>query len=283
MNKIEDKFIAFVDILGFSDFVEEIERSGLGDLSGALELIKKLGNTTDHDRFAKYGPITCPSAPYMAKDLNFRLTQISDCVVISVEVSPAGLINLLHHCFGIAISLLMEGHQCRGFITRGNILHTDHQFIGTGYMRAYNNEQKVSIFQVDSKDQGTPFIEIDKEVCDYVDQQEDKCVKTMFKRMTEREGTSVAISPFPALKKIPSSIIGAGFDAKKFGESIQVSRDHILRLLKTFERAEGGADEKTSKKIEHYKRKLLEIFENHDRNYETFNKMTRSGVFGKRQ
>lgn len=162
------------------------------------------------------------------------------------------------------------------FYHPGNILHTDHQFIGTGYMRAYNNERKVSIFKVDSTDQGTPFIEIDKGVCDYVAPQEDKCVKTMFKRMTETDGTSVAICPFPALKQIPSSIIGPGFDAKKFKGSIQLSRDHIRRLIKAFEHAEDGADEKTIKKIKHYKRKLTEILENHDRNYEKFDKMIRS-------
>jgi hypothetical protein len=143
-------------------------------------------------------------------------------------------------------------------------------------MRAYNNERQVSIFQVDNTEPGTPFIEIDKELCDYVDQQEDKCVKTMFRRMTETDGTSVAISPFPALKNLPSAIITPGFDPKEFKESIQVSRDHIRRLLKTFERAEDGADEKTIKKITHYKRKLAEILESLDRKDEMLGRMIRS-------
>ena len=63
-----------------------------------------MGSAIDRDLFSKHGPTSCPLAPYLSKDLNFRHTRISDGVVVSVEVSPAGLINLVHHCFWIAIN-----------------------------------------------------------------------------------------------------------------------------------------------------------------------------------
>src|SRR5690242_13343286 len=127
----QDKFIAFVDILGFSELVMKSEAGGDGapDAKYILDLTGKLGSAKERDHFAKYGPTHCPCAPYLSKDLDFRVTQISDCVVISAEVSPAGVINLLQHCFGIAIQILQAGHLCRGYITRGSIVHTDKQFI----------------------------------------------------------------------------------------------------------------------------------------------------------
>jgi hypothetical protein len=257
----EDKFVAFVDILGFSDLVRRSEEGGPGapSVDYVLELTKKLGASKDRDRFAEYGPTTCPSAPHKAKNLNFQVTQISDCVVVSAEVSPAGLINLTHYCFGVSIELLILGHLIRGYITRGKIFHSDAQIIGTGYMRAYEGEQKVSIFQTNTAEGGTPFIEIDPAVCTYVSEQPDACVKMMFGRMTESDGQHTAISPFPALKKKPATIVDRNFDPRQWKLKVSAMRQNMLRLLSQLEQSEGSATVRDRAKIEHYKRKLLEI------------------------
>lgn len=266
----EDKFIAFVDVLGFSELVERSEKGGEGAPTAQylLALTQKLGSSKERDHFAKYGPTTCPCAPHNAKDLNFRVTQISDCVVVSAEVSPAGLINLMHHCFGISIHLLTAGHLCRGYITRGSIVHTDAQFMGTGYMRAFDNEHRVSIFQIDRADEGTPFIEIDPEVCRYAAEQPDECVKTMFKRMTESDGTNTAISPFPALKKLPATVIDRNFDPAQWKAKIQVARENMLRLMAQLEGLEGSSSDRARRKIDHYKRKIKEILAAKDKDDE---------------
>jgi hypothetical protein len=236
----EDKFRAFVDILGFSELVRESEeaKDGAPTLEYLLDLTKKLGSPKDCARYAQHGPILCPHAPYLSKGLDFRITQLSDCVVASVEVSPAGVINLLSHCFGISIELLMIGHCCRGFVTRGNIFHTDNQFIGSGYMKAVDAEKRVSIFQAHSEEKGTPFIEIDSTVYAYIAEQSDKCVKEMFRRMTESDGSNIAISPFPALKSIPSTVIDENFDPAKWKQKIQISRENRLKLLARLEKME---------------------------------------------
>jgi hypothetical protein len=80
------------------------------------------------------------------RDLNFRVTQISDCAVISAARSPAGLTTLVHHCYRVAFRLLLLDSLCRRYITHGKIIHTDTQFFGTGYIHAYENERKVSVF-----------------------------------------------------------------------------------------------------------------------------------------
>ena len=86
----KDKFIGFVDILGFKKFVEAAEAGTGMSLAELLELLRELGTVDDRRNLEKYGPTICPTSAYRQRDLDFRLTQISDCVVVSTEVSPAG-------------------------------------------------------------------------------------------------------------------------------------------------------------------------------------------------
>jgi len=239
MSVYEDKFIAYVDILGFKELVKRSEKGSENapTVDYIFELMRRFGSSNDED-FDRYGPTVCPCAPHSSLNLNFRVTQISDCAVISAETSPAGLINLVHHCYKIAFRFLKLGHLCRGYITRGNIVHTDTQFFGTGYVRAYESESKVSIFRRNADDKGTPFIEIDPQVRSYVAEQPDVCVKTVFGRLTEGHGSRTAISPLFALKSIPDIV--------------------ILRLLSQLEKQEAETDASVRGKIEHITRKLRE-------------------------
>jgi hypothetical protein len=262
----EDKFVAFVDILGFSDLVKRSEAGGpdAPTVDDILNLTKQLGDTTSRARFAERGPAVCPNAPYISRDLGYRVTQISDCVVASAEVSPAGVINLLFHAASIQINLLPQGHLCRGYVTRGNIFHTDTQFFGTGHMRAFDGEKRVSIFQTDAADHGTPFIELDPQLCQYVLTQPDTCVKMLFERMTESDGQTAALSPFPALKRVPASVIRDDFDPAYWKKQVQVSRTNRLRSIAQLEKMEAVASERGRAKIQHYKRKLLEVLATKD-------------------
>src|SRR5260370_15056637 len=113
MGVYEDKFIAFVDIVGFKALVERSEKGGddAPTIEYIVELFDKFDSSTEED-FAQYGPTTCPCAPHTSRNLNFLVTQISDCAVISAEVSPAGLINLVDHCYKTAFRFLKVGHLC---------------------------------------------------------------------------------------------------------------------------------------------------------------------------
>jgi hypothetical protein len=81
-----------VDIIGFSAMVRTEEQNGR-DLTRPLELVKLLGSSGE-----KYSPSLCPHFKRLAPDIDFKVTQISDCVVVSVEASPAGVINLTDYC-----------------------------------------------------------------------------------------------------------------------------------------------------------------------------------------
>lgn len=215
MNGFTTKFIAFVDILGFKRFVADAEQGTGFDLERILSLLSYLGTGKERERFEKSGPTCCPCAPYVERHLDFRVTQISDCVIVSSEVSPAGIINLANHCWGAAIQLLRQGVMCRGYIKRGTIYHTDSQVIGTGYQDAYKAEGGVTAFKREADERGTPYIEVDPEVTSYIDAQQDGCVKEIFSRMAKREGATAALFPFQRLSH--SFLVGSSrkFDAER--------------------------------------------------------------------
>ena len=121
MTAFKEKIIAFVDVLGFKKLVIDAEQGVGQPLPDILSFLKLLGTGAERARFDNYGPTCCPCAPFLEKNLDFRVTQISDCVVVSAEVSPAGVINVVSHCWGAVIELLNRGIMCRGYIKRGSL------------------------------------------------------------------------------------------------------------------------------------------------------------------
>ncbi len=178
----------------------EAAEAGIGTtLTELLAMLKVMGTLKDIEDIKRYGPTVCPDSTCIQPDLDFQLTQISDCVVVSSEVSPAGVINLIHHCWGVVFGLLRKGLMCRGCITRGSIYHTENQFIGTGYQEAQFKEKRVTIFARDASEKGTPFVEVDPAVRDYVMNDCDACVKEMFPRFVKEDGELIALFPFKRL------------------------------------------------------------------------------------
>ena len=251
--EFQEKFIGFVDVLGFKKLVEAAEKGTGQPLSELMELLKTLGSPEDAIQFKKYGPTTCPQSTYLQRDLNFKLTQFSDCVIVSSEVSPAGAINLVSHCWKAVISLLQKGIMCRGYITKGLVYHTDTQVIGSGYQEAYSKESNVTAFKREADERGTPFVEVDPVVCSYVKECEDQCVKEMFSRMVKDDGEVTALFPF---QRLAHSFVIAGF-GHKFDPQKERSSNQNMRLFikKLKEGVMDFVDESTPRavnKAEHY-------------------------------
>jgi hypothetical protein len=163
--------------------------------------------------------------------------------VVSSEVSPAGIINLTHHCFGIVLSVLRKGALCRGVITRGNIHHGGGQVIGTGYMRAGADEKHVAFLRANNTETGTPFIQVDDAVVGYIRDETDECVRRLFGRITRPDGTYSAIYPFDALGNAPTSFIGQDFNPTPWKAEVQKSIGYRQANLAVFEEAERRATE----------------------------------------
>jgi hypothetical protein len=238
--EFKQKFVGFVDILGWKEKVRRAETGTGMSLTELLEAAKDLGTPADKGRIEKYGPMICPRSNYILRNLDFQLTRISDCVVVSSEISPVGVINLVNHCWGAVIKLLTKGIMCRGYITRGQIYHTDNEIIGTGYQEALDKEHNVSAFKREADERGTPFVEIDPSVCDYVKECGDACVKEMFSRYVNHDGSMTALFPFQRLQHsfIVGDCLGHTFDPDKERRSnenmrsmIQQTKERVIAAL----------------------------------------------------
>jgi hypothetical protein len=232
--EFKDKFIGFVDILGWKEKVKAAEAGAGMSLTELLELLKALGTFEDKDKIEKFGPLTCPKSTYVQSNLDFQLTRISDCVIVSSEISPAGVINLVSHCWGAVIKLLTKGIMCRGYITRGQIYHTnDPEIIGSGYQEALDKEHKVSAFKRKADERGTPFVEVDPSVCDYVRDHGDSCVKEMFSRYVKQDGSMTALFPFQRLQHsfIVGDYLGHKFNQEEERQSNK-NMQSMIELMK---------------------------------------------------
>ena len=257
MSEIQytEKFIAFVDVLGWKCHVRGSDAGRGLSLEELCEITDMLGKVADREEFKTYGPIICPKAPRFRKDLDFCITRHSDSVLISAEISSAGLINLVFHCWKACMELLSKkGIMCRGYIERGRIYHTYEYQIGVGIIEVVNREKQVSIFGK----KGNPFIEIGTEVIQYVECQPDKCVKEMFSRFVMAEGEKAAIFPFKRLD--PSIFFGSGsgskFDPEKERASVNIVRGWIHRMKELVESHIDPSNESARQKGKQYVRML---------------------------
>ena len=271
-----EKFIAFFDVLGWTSLVRASDEGCGLSLPELSEIATMLGTSADREHFEKYGPTTCPKAPYIRKNMDFRITQVSDSALISAEVSPAGLINLVSHCWTACFKLLSKGIMCRGYIKRGRIYHTSEHQIGTGLSDVVEREKQVSIFKKDADKRGTPFIEVDKEVVQYVEHQPDQCVKEMFSRLVKTEGDLAAIFPFKRLD--PSTFfgprLGQRFNPEREHESVNVVRGWIHKMKEQVQRHIDPSDESILRKGNHYIRMLDDQLVACARTEEEINRLT---------
>lgn len=263
----KDKFVAFVDILGFKDMVAAAEAGTGRSLAEIQDILVELGHLKNRAFYRAHGPQICPCSPRLEDHLDFEVTQVSDCTIASAEISPAGIMNLAHHCWGAAIVLMTKGVMVRGYITRGPIFHEGNQFIGTGYQHAYERESGVTAFKKEADEKGTPFVEIDPAVCDYVRDQPDDCVKEMFGRLVKSDGAVTALFPF---KQIEHSFAFGGYGVPKFDPdkergSNDVVRQRLVRTKSDLMRYIDPTNERAVRKVRHYIAALDEQLTNCDR------------------
>jgi len=254
--EFKDKFIGFVDILGFKDLVEKAESGESMNLSNLLQIVAKLGDRKYVNFYKTHGPEICPNSQYSERSLDFEILQVSDCAILSIEISPAGVINLIQRFWSIVMGLMLEGILCRGFITRGKVFHTENQVIGSGYIEAYVGESAVTAFKRDADERGTPFIEIDQKVIEYIKMDTDDCVKKMYKRYVKNDSVVTAIFPFESLSH--SFIITEHFDSEKEKKSNNHVRNLILKIKERIMNFANSSNPKAMKKVQHYIAKLDE-------------------------
>lgn len=255
-----EKFIAFIDIIGFKQMITD-SISGKGkSLEEMLEIMNLLGSQERKDYYYESPlPPICPHSQCIQPHMDFEITQISDCVILSFEVSEAGAINMINECHKIAMKLLRRSILCRGYITKGMVYHKDMTILGTGYQDAYlHEEKKISAFHESLGEKGTPFIEIAPSVLSFI-KNCDTAIQKQFRQMAETDGTVTAIFPFNQL--VSTTIIGSymGFehdliDQKKENLELLAWLQQVISLLDL-------SSEKASAKSKYYHRFLKDKIE----------------------
>lgn len=134
----QNRFIAFLDILGFSDIIKRTA------LSPPVISIETIISALDVPEPAGKGKLIIGNVGDISKS-DHKITQFSDSVVISTEFSKAGLLYLIDHIERIAFSFLKIGFLCRGGVAKGSLIHEENMVFGPAMIEAYKLESKEAI------------------------------------------------------------------------------------------------------------------------------------------
>jgi hypothetical protein len=133
----EDRYVAFIDILGFSDLILRTLGTSptvsVDDVVRALEVPEEV--QLDGIILGRIGDISAA---------RHTLTAFSDSIAISTIASEQGLMNLLFHVRAIVFRLLRVGFLCRGGIARGLAYHLEGKIFGPAVLEAYKLENHVA-------------------------------------------------------------------------------------------------------------------------------------------
>jgi hypothetical protein len=98
-------------------------------------------------------------------------------------------------------------------------------------MKAYRREREVEAFKRRADERGTPFVEVDPVVCEYITEQGDECVRESFTRYVASDGNVTALFPFQQL--YPKFFFDFGSDGKRERQLIESTRVLIGNLKRS--------------------------------------------------
>jgi hypothetical protein len=128
-----ERYVAFIDILGFSHIVRESVNHPwqAEQLVAILEGISGRATPLESDKL--FGD-------------DFRAQSFSDCIVLSERATNIGLEHLLFAVSQLALDLLASGILTRGAIAKGRLHHTAKIVFGPALVEAYRIESAIAVF-----------------------------------------------------------------------------------------------------------------------------------------
>lgn len=136
MKFYENRFIVFLDILGFKELVKKTtqDESNFETISKVLNYISEVRNENYHGFLAQYDTI------------KKEVSVFSDSIVISYPGDTrGGLFFLLMDLVFICLQLNFNGIFVRGGVTFGSLYHKRNVCFGPAMIAAYEMEQKFAI------------------------------------------------------------------------------------------------------------------------------------------
>ncbi len=126
--KYEDRYVAFVDILGFASIVEASQN--------APEHVERL--------YRALSQLSTRAQEGHYRDHAIEATNFSDTVVLSAPVTAGGLLYIFDAVSGFTADLLSMNMLLRGAVVRGELLHSESAIFGPALINAYRLENTVS-------------------------------------------------------------------------------------------------------------------------------------------
>jgi hypothetical protein len=169
-NIMKERFVAFIDILGFTEIVKRIESNNNvenTDLIRIKSILNFMAEETSDPNYCADLPIYVETEDgYIEKELGDpKLTYVSDCIIISAEPTLDGFKGLSRKIHKITSDLAYDGIFCRGAISKGMLFHHDKMIFGSAYIKAFKLEEKFSI---------NPRVIIDPDILEFFDLSENK-------------------------------------------------------------------------------------------------------------
>lgn len=142
MLQYEERYVAFIDVLGFKSLVDRAEADA--------KLLERLATNLEEVRtYSALGATMDASAindPENFFHNMFRMSTFSDSIIISTKINLIGL-GLIAMLSGIMCNkLLHQGIFTRGAISAGKLIHTESIAFGAGLIRSYSLENSAAIY-----------------------------------------------------------------------------------------------------------------------------------------
>lgn len=151
----QDRVLAFVDILGFSDAIKKTTQINNGnEIPYETQRIDNLLNEVEWQ--LKYKDILTKGFSDSLKIESKITSQFSDSIVISY-LDNEEIHKILLDVYSLCIMALGNGFLLRGVITGGKVLHTEKKIFGPALVRAYELESSIAKY---------PRIIIDRNILD---------------------------------------------------------------------------------------------------------------------
>ena len=135
-------YVAFIDILGFSELVDRSER----DPEVFDHLLRVLARTSAEHTYR--GPIILGASDPYRRSLqlrNLRASAFSDSIVISASADRgSGMLRFFHKVSEVCLALIRMGVLTRGGIAVGNIFQNESVVFGPAMIEAYVLESRVA-------------------------------------------------------------------------------------------------------------------------------------------
>jgi hypothetical protein len=143
-TQYENRLVAFLDILGWRELIAASEKDpGLIPKLGVALL--HLNVPADMQRWFEAQSRLRGETFESPEDM--QISQFSDCIVISVAATSAGVMSLLFQLLGLLRGLLYNcGYLVRGAITAGPMHHKGPIAFGPALTAAYDLERNSSIY-----------------------------------------------------------------------------------------------------------------------------------------